>query len=58
MTNDEFKQAWSRAMHDSGLSHVGAREGKETLDLHSMDRTFESYVEPLGGQDAEPVASK
>lgn len=54
MTYDEFKQAWSRALHDSGLPHVGAREGKETLDLRSMDRTFESYVEPLGGQDAGP----
>jgi hypothetical protein len=28
--------------------------GSETLDLRTMDRAYEIYLEPLGGQDAEP----
>jgi hypothetical protein len=54
LTYDEFKQTWGRALRDSGLPILSAHEGKETLDLRSMDRAFESYVEPLGGQEAEP----
>ena len=54
MTYDEFKQTWGRALRDSGLPILSAHDGKETLDLRSMDRRFESYVEPVGGQEAEP----
>jgi hypothetical protein len=54
VTYDEFKQTWGLALRDSGLPILSAHEGKETLDLRSMDRGFESYVEPLGEQEAEP----
>jgi hypothetical protein len=54
VTYDEFKQAWGGALRDSGLPILSAHEGKETLDLRALDRSFESYVEPMGGQDAEP----
>ena len=54
MTYDEFRRAWSHALRDSSLPNASAHEGKETMDLRSMDRTFESRVEPVGGQDAEP----
>ena len=26
----------------------------EKLDVRSLDRSYEIYVEPVGGQDAEP----
>ena len=54
MTYDEFVQAWVQARKESGLLLLGAHEGKETLDTRSLSRTFETYVEPLGGQEAEP----
>ena len=54
MTYEEFMQAWVLARKESGLPLLGAHEGKETLDTRSLSRTFEMYVEPLGGQEAEP----
>ena len=54
MTYEEFKQAWGHARRDSGVPILSAHEGKETMDLRSMDRSFESHVKPVGGQDAEP----
>jgi hypothetical protein len=54
VTYDEFKQAWIQARRDSGLGLLSAFEGMETLGLRSMARTFETFVEPVGGQEAEP----
>ena len=54
MTYHEFMQAWIRARRESGMPLLSAHEGKETLDTRSLSRTFETYVEPLGGQEAEP----
>ncbi len=54
MTYDEFKHAWILARRESGLPLFSADEGNETLDTHSLSRTFETLVEPLGGQEAEP----
>jgi hypothetical protein len=33
---------------------MSAYEGTETLNLRHLDRRFESFVEPVGGQQAEP----
>lgn len=49
---EDFKDAWGRALRDSGLPVMG--EGEESLDLLSMDRSRVVYVEPQGGQDVEP----
>lgn len=54
MTYEEFKQAWIAARRESGLPLASAHEGEETLELRSLDRIFETFVEPLGGQEAEP----
>lgn len=54
MTYEEFVQAWIAARRESGLPLLSAHEGNETLDLRSTDRTLETFVEPLGGQEAEP----
>ena len=54
MTYDEFKQAWIAARRESGLPLLSAHEGKEALDLRFHARTFETVVEPVGGQQAEP----
>ncbi len=54
MTYEEFKQAWIYALRESGLPRMSAHEGTETLNLRHLDRRFESFVEPVGGQQAEP----
>ena len=54
VTYDEFKHAWILARQESGLPLLSAYEGDETLDPRSLSRTFETFVEPLGGQEAEP----
>ncbi len=54
MTYEEFAQGWVLARRESGMPLLSAHEGKETLDLRSLSRTFETFVEPLGGQEAEP----
>ena len=52
MRYDEFKLSFANALAGSGLSD---RSGPtERLDLSDLDRQYEVYVEPLGGQDAEP----
>lgn len=52
MRYEEFKAAWNEALRDSGLPTFNL--GKETLDLGSMDRTCEVFLEPIGGQHVEP----
>jgi hypothetical protein len=54
MTYQEFKAAWVGALRESGLPLLSANDGVETLDVRSLSRTFETFVEPLGGQEAEP----
>lgn len=54
MTYDEFKQAWISARRESGLRLMSAFEGDESLDFRSLSRSFETFVEPFGGQEAEP----
>ena len=54
MNYDEFKQAWGRALRESRLPILGATDGEETVDFRSMDRTFTTHVEPVGGQEMEP----
>lgn len=54
MTYDEFKKAWVWALRESGLSIMGPEPIEETLDLRTTDRTCKAFVEPFGGQHAEP----
>jgi hypothetical protein len=54
VTYEEFEHAWISARRESGLRLMSAHEGNESLDLRSLSRTFETFVEPLGGQEAEP----
>ena len=54
MTFDEFKHAWRLALRESQLPVLSMYDGGETLDLRSMDRTFETFVGPVGEQEAEP----
>jgi hypothetical protein len=50
---DQFKEVWTVELRKSGLRTLGI-EPNETLDLRSMGRTYEVFVEPAGHQDAEP----
>lgn len=52
MTYDELQKAWAWMLRESGLPSIG--EIQETLDLRTTDRTCKSFVEPFGGQHAEP----
>jgi hypothetical protein len=52
VTYDEFQHAWILARQESGLPLLSAYEGDEMLDPRSLSRTFETFVEPLGGQEA------
>lgn len=54
MRYDEFKESWTWALRESRLPIIGAEPIAETLDLRSTDRTCKSFVEPFGGQHAEP----
>lgn len=54
MTYDEFKKAWVSALRESGLSIMSLEPIEETLDLRTTDRTCKAFVEPFGGQHAEP----
>jgi hypothetical protein len=49
---EDFRKLWDDVLRDSRLP--GRGQGEETLDLRSMDRTYQVYVEPLGGQDQQP----
>jgi hypothetical protein len=52
---EELKAAWDEALRESRLPAIGGRDGgEERLDLRSMDRSYEVYVEPIGGQHLEP----
>lgn len=52
MRYEEFKAAWDEALRESRLPIFGT--GEETLDLRSMDRRCQVYVEPFGGQQVVP----
>lgn len=52
MTYEAFLSAWDEALRRSGLYFCG-RTGTK-LDLRTLDRVSEAYVEPIGGQFAEP----
>jgi hypothetical protein len=52
MRYEEFKLLWDQALRESGLPFM--LQGQESLDLRSMERRYEVYVEPLGGQDVKP----
>jgi len=54
MTYDEFKTTWIWALRQSTLPMIGVDPVEETLGLRSMDRIVKSFVEPFGGQHAEP----
>jgi hypothetical protein len=54
VTYDEFRQAWIAARRESELPLLSAHEGEESLDLGSLARTFKTFVEPVGGQEADP----
>ena len=52
MNYQDFQRAWHEALRASGLPVIG--RGKETMCLSSLDRVYQVWVEPLGGQDAAP----
>lgn len=55
MRYEDFKLAWDEALRESRLPVIGGvHGGEESLDLRSMDRHYQLYVEPLGGQDVKP----
>ncbi len=53
MRYEEFRHAFAEALRESKLRMMGL-SGEETMNLRSLDRTYEVHVEPLGGSDAEP----
>jgi hypothetical protein len=52
MKYEEFRNCWTRALDAARLQSVG--RPAERLGLGSLDRSYEVFIEPLGGQDAEP----
>jgi hypothetical protein len=54
MMYEEFRATWDEALQESKLRMIGLH-ANETLDLRFTDRRYEVHVEPLGGQDAEPL---
>ncbi|MEO7590103.1 MAG: hypothetical protein ABI134_02720, partial [Byssovorax sp.] len=52
MRYEEFKAAWDEVLRKSRLPLFG--RGEEHLDLRSMERRCEVYVEPIGGQAVKP----
>jgi hypothetical protein len=54
VTYEEFLHVWVSTLRGSGLQIFGAHDGTETLDPRSMARSYEGFVEPLGGQETEP----
>jgi hypothetical protein len=50
---DTFRQIWIKALHASRLPNLGPH-ATELLDIRHLERSYRSYVEPLGGQDAPP----
>lgn len=53
MNYESFRDAWNDALRQSRLPTIGLY-ATETLDTRMLDREYKVYVEPLGGQDAEP----
>ena len=53
MKYEDFKSVFMKALRASGLPIIGAA-GKETLDLHTTDRTFTIYVEPAKPRRGSP----
>ena len=53
MDYDSFRAAWASAMRRSGLRRIDLSP-TETLDTRTLQRSYETLIEPLGGQDAEP----
>lgn len=60
MRYEDFLSTWTEVLRGSRLPIMSAFLGETTLDLRSLDRRYEVYVEPLGPQDAKPfyVAAK
>ena len=52
MRYEEFKAAWDEALREVRLP--GCDRGEETLDSRSMERRYQVYIEPLGGQQVKP----
>jgi len=50
---DSFRAAWASALRRSGLRRIDPHP-TETLDTRTLQRAYETLIEPLGGQDAEP----
>jgi hypothetical protein len=53
MDYETFRAIWNDALRRSRLPTIGLH-AKEALDTRSLNREYEVYVEPLGGQHAEP----
>jgi hypothetical protein len=53
MRYEDFRAAFDDALRESKLRMIRLW-GEESLDVRSLDRSYEVHVEPLGGQDAEP----
>ena len=53
MDYDSFRAAWTNALWKSGLRRIDLHP-TESVDMRTMDRTYETIIEPLGGQDAAP----
>jgi hypothetical protein len=47
MNYETFRAGFSAALRDSRLKHLGGG-GTESLDLQTMDRTYQIVVEPIG----------
>lgn len=53
MQYEQFLSAWNHALRESRLRTLGVHP-EEKLDTRNLDREYKVYLEPLGGQDAEP----
>jgi hypothetical protein len=53
MDHEEFRAAWERCLCDSKLRLHGP-DATESIEQRRLDRIYEVFVEPLGGQDAQP----
>ncbi len=50
---ETFRALWIEALRASRLPTIGLH-GEEQLETRNLDRSYRVYVEPLGGQDADP----
>jgi len=58
MTYDEFREAWLRALRESGLQIFSVDALQESLELRAMDRIGESIVGPYPRSDPFTVCAK